>query len=658
MNKLIEEFKKKNKNYKYVFFDIFDTIVFRKVEPEYIKKIWAQHVVKILKLDIKSQNLYNLRNKVESRLCKLEFSKTGESEFKYQDMIKEIYFEIKINIDLKSFAKLCEEIEIEIETNAQIICEDTIELINYLITKKIKIYCLSDMYLSKKMIEEIFKNIDILKYFENIFVSSEILLSKKSGKIYDYISKFLKINKENILMLGDNRHSDYNMAIENGIDAIYIDRSEQKEKYKQFLNNILEEKTIKNIKDLIKKKKENSFVDIVFSLYNFTEKLYFSLIEKNAKDIVFFSREGQFLKKLFDDYQNTIYGRKIKTHYAIVSRKSTYIASLKEIEKEEFSLFDQYANISVEAFIKSLNFDEEEIKEVESSLEKQLNFTDNIQKFQNSSEFGILKNNLNFKRIYDKKRIEQKENIIKYFKELKLSDNNKLYVVDIGWKGSIQTNLVNIIDYDIYGYYFGLINKENNLNDREGIIFSNIPNNSKNFNLYNENRSLYEILLGANHGSAQKYIVKNNKIEVLTYETSEEKKIFEKTISPIQKEIYLYFKNIKEVLQNRIYDITIIEKLFNKVHYKMLFLPNKNYIEFFNKIYHYENFGLFGYTRFTGKQNYKNKLKELGKYIFRNKIYVSDYYWPQLKNYHNNVKLIAKLYALQRFIEFKIKKII
>ena len=33
------------KKYKYIFFDIFDTIVSRKINPEYVKKIRCGHII-------------------------------------------------------------------------------------------------------------------------------------------------------------------------------------------------------------------------------------------------------------------------------------------------------------------------------------------------------------------------------------------------------------------------------------------------------------------------------------------------------------------------------------------------------------------------------------------------------------------------------------
>lgn len=662
MNKLIKEFESKNKKYKYVFFDIFDTIVTRNVEPEYVKKIWATNIVKIFKINIEPNELYTLRNKVEYDLCNKAYSDGNDPEFSYIEMIKVMYYELntKVDCDFKLFYKVCEDTEIIVESNAQIVCDETIEFVKYLKKKNVKLCCVSDMYLSKNMIKKIFSNKDILKYFDDIFMSADCLISKRTGKLYKYVLEKLSIDASKILMIGDNFHSDHQMAIDNGIDSIHIDMENKKEFNIKFLNEVSEQNIFKNIGAIIKKDKREAFTNVVFSLYPFIEKLYFTLLANNAKDVVFFSREGQFLKKLFDEYQKTTYNYKINSHYAIVSRKSTYIASLKELEKEDFaSLLDQYSYNSIEGFVKSLNFSDEEFNAVVDSLDKKIDVKKKVQCFKNSNKIKMLRANDKFKMIYETKRKVQKQNITQYFKNLNLNDEKNMNIVDIGWKGSIQTNISNILNsVNVYGYYFGLITNNKIADDRIGLMFTNFPVESENFNLYNENKSLYEILLGADHGSAHEYVKVNKTIKAVMFETAEEKELYKNIIIPIQKEIFDYFIDIKDILQNRIYDEGKIIKMFNQAHYNMLFLPNEDQRVFFNKIYHYENFGVFEFTNFTGKHNYKNKLWELGKYLLRNKVYISDYYWPQLKNYNNNVLLIAKLYAIQRRIEFKKKNLI
>jgi HAD superfamily hydrolase (TIGR01549 family) len=663
MNKLLINFENKKNKYDYVFFDIFDTIVTRNVEPEYIKKIWSKNLVEIIETKLTGSEIYEIRRELESLLCEKSKSEGYDLEFKYKELIHQIYNKIKneipTNISLKKFVNLCTELEIEIEANAQVVCEDTLELIKKIDRKNTKIICLSDMYLSSEMIKKIFEKKEILIYFDEFIMSSSFLLSKRTGRIYDHIISDLKLKSKKCIMIGDNQYSDYEMPISKGFDAIHIDMSHKKTFNDKFLNENNYINQLNKIELIMNEGKLHSFSNIAFSLYEFTEKLYFSLLKKDATNVVFFSREGQFLKKLFDEYQSKSLNKKIKTHYALVSRKSTYIASLKSLDKEDFSsLLDQYSYNSIMNFIQSLNFNKMECKLVRKELKKIIDVDEKVHYFKDSINLKKLRKNTTFAKIYDKKRLEQKEFLQKYFEEFEIDYKDTVFIVDIGWKGSIQSNIQRTLsERNIYGYYFGLLNS-NKTDDREGLIFSNNPHQTENFNLYNENRSLYEIILGADHGSALNYVKRDNKIVALTYETKEEKDLYKKIIAPIQKDIFKKFVLISEVVQDRLIDKNDISKKFNLAHYKMLFLPNKEQRDFFNRIYHYENFGVFEYTNFSGKHNYKGKIVEFLKYILKNKIYTSDYYWPQLKNYNNGVLMIAKLYALQRYVEFKRKNIL
>jgi hypothetical protein len=48
-----------SKEYKAIFCDIFDTVVYRTVQPEFTKKLWASKIVKRLELNLNMINLYN-----------------------------------------------------------------------------------------------------------------------------------------------------------------------------------------------------------------------------------------------------------------------------------------------------------------------------------------------------------------------------------------------------------------------------------------------------------------------------------------------------------------------------------------------------------------------------------------------------------------------
>lgn len=663
-----------NKKYKNVFFDIFDTIVSRTVQPEYTKKVWANHMVKRCQLNMSMIDLYKKRNRLETSLGEKNSLSGNDWEFKYIDLLTSLYDEIKTNLTLEEFSKIATEIEIDIESNVQKPDEKVLAEIKKARKEKKKIYCISDMYLSKDMIMQIFKNLKIADYFDDIFISCEYLKNKRSGKLYEVVLKELNAKPEECIMIGDNKHSDYSMPKEKGMEAIHLDRNKNYKKYEKFEQENNPEIVLSNFTNLLQTNTDN-FEHSIFTLYEFTEKLYYQLLNDNLDEVFFLSREGEYLKKLFDEYQKHIYGKKIKTNYLLVSRKATYLPSLKPLAQEDFAgLLQQYVYINLKEFLGSLNLSKEEMEEILNSysadcktLIKTAKLNENeakemkaiIDKDYNqkiiylyeSKILKYLKKNKKFQEIYEHNRKEQSNLFKKYIKGM--TKEKRICVVDIGWNGSIQDNIANILgkDYDVTGYLFGLVTRKDPTevakeNNKQGLIFANVPKVSKNFELFVENRSVFEVLLGASHGSANRYVEKNNKVEVLTFEKKEERDIYVNVISKIQNSMMKTFQEMIKLFANGYYDNKKIVKEINRAHFNMVFYPTEEQLNFFNKIYHYENFGVFEFTEFKLKKklNLKYYLKENLKYFLKHKAFFYDAFWPVLKLSNEKLYLQKALY--------------
>jgi len=665
-----------NKKYQYAFFDIFDTIVSRCVQPEYTKKIWSNHLIKRLGLTINMIDLYTKRNKIETYLGEKSFNNGNDWEFTYNDMLKEIYEYLDLKISFKKFQEIATQIEVDIESAVQIPDDNIIKEIKKAKKEGKKIYCVSDMYLSKKMLQEIFSNLKIIDLFDDIFVSCEYLKNKKTGNLFELVLNKLKTKPDKCIMIGDNYTSDYENPKSKGIDAIHLNREENYKKYEEFLNNNNEDICMSKFLELTNTSRDN-FEHAVFTLYQFTERLYYRLLNDNLDEVVFLSREGEYLKKLFDTYVEVINGKKIKSHYLLVSRKATYLPSLKSLDTEDFaSLLQQYSYISVSEFLGSLNFTKEErvsilesykknceklikkvkLKECEKKEMQALidgEFDTKIIYLYESNILKYLKENKEFKKIYESNRKEQNTLFKKYVKQL--TNNKNICVVDVGWNGSIQDNIQNILgdEYKITGYLYGLVSRDvKKTKNKEGLIFTNVPKESNNFSLFFENRTIFEIILGASHGSANKYVEKDKKVEVLTFEKKEERDMYVNTVSVIQDSMFEIYKKMLMILPNGYYNNLKIDKCINRIHFNMVFKPTKEQLEFFNKIYHYENFGVFEFSKFNLKKrlNLKYYLKENIKYFVKHESFFYDAFWPTLK-LHNE-----KLY-IQKFLHVNGKKL-
>ena len=136
-----------------------------------------------------------------------------------------------------------------------------------------------------------------------------------------------------------------------------------------------------NWDEIFNKYEENNLTNHAFPLYLFTVRLYDELVKKGCKDILFMSREGQFLKKLFERYCQLRKEAKkdvadIKTHYFYGSRNSIMTASVKPLEEETFDFMFRFFKyfISPKMFMYSIGFTNEQIDEVQKTFGNEYKF--------------------------------------------------------------------------------------------------------------------------------------------------------------------------------------------------------------------------------------------------------------------------------------------
>jgi hypothetical protein len=410
------------------------------------------------------------------------------------------------------------------------------------------------------------------------------------------------------------------------------------------------------------------FLDLALSHYLFIERLHADALSKGAEDIFFFAREGQPLKEMFDFFQ-VLKGEheQIRTHYLKVSRRSTFLMSLGPLEEESFEvLFRQYRRISVLDFLKTLDLDEYTDKlaaEIGSTASEFTEVSDDLpcdSRFQSLIELPL------FRTIYETARVERGAAFKSYlsnFLESK-STPDVLHVVDVGWKGSIQDNLYNWFRREhgeaaqIEGYYLGLVapGAMSDSNRKSGLLFSNLYGPTRGFYIFNENRSLYEIVLHADHGSAGRYKLDDDgKPSVIEDEFKEGKMIAEK-VCPVSAPIMAYFKKIAVAVHGAQIDDSDLFKLTVNKHARMVFRPTKEEFDWVFSISHLENFGVFEESSF-GKPE-KSSILDRVKFsinVIRMRRPAHLGFWPWMTLKTRGLPGLSSFYALVRHLQSRFR---
>ena len=152
--------------YKYISFDIFDTLIKRNVEK-------PEDIFKIVEKKLQIENFYEKRIDAQKKA----YLKKKKSEV----TLDEIYENIDLDKKIIENAKDCER-QTEIE-----FCQYNLKIDKTYneIRDKSKIILITDMYLDRDTISKILNKCSI-KY-SKLYISSELNLTKSKGNIFKYI---------------------------------------------------------------------------------------------------------------------------------------------------------------------------------------------------------------------------------------------------------------------------------------------------------------------------------------------------------------------------------------------------------------------------------------------------------------------------------------
>ncbi len=584
-----EKIIQKIKKYKYISFDMFDTLIKRNIDyPQNIFFLVEQKYNELNKPKLK--NFKDLRIKAELKAKSLIENK--------EPNIYDIYENIELDskkYDINKLIKIEENLELEI-------CQKNIDFYPiYLMAKKLnkKITITTDMYLSKNIITKILEKADIK--FDFLFISNEVKCNKHYGSIYPYILKELNISNNEILHIGDSKRADFLIPRFNKISSLLIPKKIYKLNYidikndKNSFNYTIYANFINNNLNLNKSKYYNiGYETLGIILLEYSKWLIEELKVNEIDKIFFLSREGKLLKKAFDLINDT----NIESKYLYVSRRSTRVSTLKSLNNLDdiLKVINLRKVSTLESFFENVGLD---INNYEKLLKKYNYFKDDkINKLNNLDKLF-----LEIKKDIQENANKEETLLLKYLNQEKFY--GKIAISDIGWKGTMQKTLESIldsnkIDNDIYGYYISAFNENKKT---KGYI--------KDSTLINPCIHLLEKIFTANHGSTIKYQKEKNEIvPVLSSDSTEnENKIF----SEIQDGAIDFIQDVLEY--KTIYNIELNELEAINGLFRLTLYPTNKDIKLFKSINY--------------KDDVNSKLiidKSFAYYLFHLKNFYYDFY--------------------------------
>lgn len=358
---LRKEFAKNlsNKHIKVISFDIFDTLIFRKVNsPTDIFNKMSSHTL-IKKLFGQETNFKQLRIIAEENA-----RKTSSKE---EITLTEIYSEFKY-LTIHQQQKLLK-FELKMEQKFLVINHEIEKWIKLALAHDKKVILISDMYLTKKQILKIIlKDLKCLDKIDNIFVSSDLYKTKHIGTMYDYVLEQYEIKPTEMLHIGDNFFSDVASSNNKNINALYYhydymytEQIKHEKLYQCISKDTLSIKNLVVMNNPYINDKKRFFYNFGATIagpifWSFSHWLIQLCLKNNFYDIGFILRDGKIFKQYFSailkqkNLENNFNLKEIHT-----SRKALYLPTITEKNYNLNHLnLDFYRNWKIEDFYTQL----------------------------------------------------------------------------------------------------------------------------------------------------------------------------------------------------------------------------------------------------------------------------------------------------------------
>ena len=550
------------KEFEIITFDVFDTLITRIVyEPDDVfrlmeRKIWCQYGKRV--------NYLSLRKKAES----IAWNEQGD----YCN-IHHIYEKLpEISDFTKIEAEQLKQLEIDLEYDLCVPREDVLEIFNSLIKAGKKVILISDMYLTTPIVERMLEKCGY-KGYDDLWLSCEKGKRKDRDTIWN---DFFEIyEKKKTIHIGDNPHSDIQTIIDRRGNALLllspIDQfriSKQYERYQSYIGKGIDNSLM--IGYMVNACEYNSPFSLrgngfptmktiqsvgrgVFAPILMKYMEYLHETSRSDAKLLFLSREGYFLEKLYQVYCKATGKKELDHVYFLTSRRATSVAQIKSFEDIKDLLQTKYegklSNILNERFgMENIQISKDErILLPEEQAKMLVALSEHIHEIMEEAK-------------------SERELYLAYISQTVGHDMDweKAVLVDVGYSGTIQYYLMKILNKRLDGCYLAC---ERNMKPVKINGTCRSPYTFWRDKSFIKGQLFLEAVTAAPHGQIVKFKKDGEKIVPIM---KTEKKLYWEKAEPFQKTIYSYVEFMGAIMERYHLQVNgrLAERMFSDIQCK------------------------------------------------------------------------------------------
>ncbi len=599
--------------------DVWDTLLRRKCHPDAVKIHVSNFVLNNYFPRLKHEyhdawTLMRERQAAEERVGAHYRSAGLDDEYKLSDVYRqwiEVVFISADEIDL-----IIDQLEIiELQQEKYVIYADPqVEKLLASYSSPSRIF-VSDFYMSATSLMGLIRHVRLDHLVDRGYSSCDHYLNKRSGRLFGLVHEKERVNPSSMLHIGDNLHSDVRIPQTLGMQALaYLPKAETE------LRNRLKAK-FECREDGIEEdlRALGSSAAMLPGLSGLERQLYeyglscapllvgFMLfvmeqaIRQGHEKVYFFTREGEFFKRVYDALRDTQPLGQLAPVSEIleVSRLATFAPSLRMFTPEELMrIWNLYSTQSMAALLKSMN-----VNASDATVHLARHGIDPKEPIRypwlDSRVVSLFKDTL-FCQFLSTEVEKNRDALMNYLEQKGLTaSSKKAAIVDIGWRGTIQDNLAYLFpECKIDGHYLGLdkfINAQPtnctkaafgpNINHTEWSHFSDLFRTV----------APIEMLCNSPDGSVIGYKVSDCSVIANRIVDAAESAVFDRYIKHFQEGVIGAVADMAEIIRVNALSSRELRSHAVKVWEGIIRIPNPAVATAYFQLHHNEQFGLGGF---------------------------------------------------------------
>lgn len=461
--------------------DIWDTILRRRCHPDEIKLFTARHLLLRTydRLRPEMQRpwaLFTLRQAVEHDIGRRRAAESLDDEYAIDEVFTEwIARATAPPPDHDELHGLADElIALEIAHEQAMVYPDDAIAATLRELSPAPPILLSDFYMRSAQLARIVNAAAPIAY-EHIVVSCDVGLNKRSGRLFEHLYRQLGSAPALHLHVGDNPHADVAVPARLGARTLHYHNEPQERlraaHQRRFARR--SEGVGEMLREFVAETPDataDSGLPEASELFNLGRRyaplfLGFSLfcVEQAARRrcdrVHYFTREGVFFRRLHEAMRPTRpLGVDLPASDLLeVSRLSTFMPSVREFTPVELMrIWNLYSVQSPTAFCKTLDLDPADVAPHfgRHGIDPDAPIT---YPWQSDAFVGWLADAA-VQRLLESVRSQRRALLLRYLADRGIrSSDERCFIVDIGWRGTIQDNLAHLLPgTTIHAAYFGL----------------------------------------------------------------------------------------------------------------------------------------------------------------------------------------------------------